>query len=276
MKVLKLFRRDISIGIYRNVLLFLIPMIVSIIQCHECHHLISFLNEEKLLRTGGTILDYYMYCMQGMGIFHFDPRQYFIIPIYWFMLQIGISYCIGYYSHQDFMQNGRNLILALRDRKSWWDSKCLWCMSAVFFYYMIFGISIILSAVFWGAEWKLSYTVDFVTKIFGVNATYMSSAEVVFISFVLPCVVTISLCMFQILFGFFTTPVVSFACICGVYVLSAYYTDWFLPGNYTMWLRSAYFTTEGVNPFSGLILSVTLAVCVWYIGKMYFYDKDIL
>lgn len=276
LKVLKLFRRDISIGIYRNVLIFFIPMIVSIVQCCECHNLISYLNEENLLKAGGTILDYYMYCMQGMAVFHFDPRQYFTIPIYWFMFQICISYCIGYYSYQDFMQNGRNLFLAVKDRKSWWDSKCLWCMSVVLFYYIVFGISTILSAAYWGAEWKLSYTVDFVTRVFDANVAYMSNAEIVLISVILPCVVTIGLCLFQILFGFFTTPVVSFACMCGVYVLSAYYTDWFLLGNYTMWLRSTYLTAEGVNPFSGLILGVNLSVCVWYTGRMYFGDKDIL
>lgn len=276
LKVLKLFRRDISMGIYRNCMLFLIPIIVSIAQCYECHNLISYLNTEELLKTGGTILDYYMYCMQGMFVFHFDPREYFTIPIYWFVFQICISYFIGYYSYQDFIQNGRNIFLAVKDRRSWWNSKCLWCISAVVLNYIIFGVFTILSAAFLGAEWRLSYTVDFVSRVFDANMVHMSSGEVVLVSFILPCIVTIGLCLFQILIGFLTTPVFAFACICGVYVLSAYYTEWFLIGNYTMWLRSTYLTVEGVNPISGLILGVTLSVCVWCIGRIYFENKDIL
>lgn len=276
MKVLKLFRRDLSIGIYRKSMLFFIPMLVAIVQCYECHNVISYLNEENVLQTGGTILDYYMFCMKGMFVFHFDPREHFIIPIYWFMFQIFISYFIGYYSYDDFIQNGRNLFLAVKNRKSWWNSKCLWCISAVFLNYMVFGMITILLAAFWGAEFKLNYSVDFVSRVFGDNVLYMSSNEVILVSVILPYVVTIALCLFQILVGFFTTPVVSFACICGVYVLSAYYTNRFLLGNYTMWLRSTYLTEEGVNPISGLILSVTLLICVWYIGSMYFEEKDIL
>ena len=275
MKVLNLFKRDISLGIYRKSILFLIPMLVSIAQCYECHNVISYLNEEKLLQTGGTILDYYMYCTKGMFVFHFNPKEHFTIPIYWFLFQICISYFIGYYSYEDFLQNGRNLFLAIKDRKSWWSSKCKWCISAVFLNYMVFGIVTMLAAIFWGAECKLSYSVDFVTRVFGGNVVAMSIGEVILTSFILPCVVTIGLCLLQILSGFLVTPVVSFACICGMYVLSAYYTEWFFIGNYTMWLRSTYVTPEGVQAISGLILGVMLSVCVCYIGSVYFAEKDI-
>lgn len=264
------------IGTCRNCLLFLIPAVVAIAQCCECHDLILYMNEEELLKTGGTILDYYLYCVQGMYIFHFDPREYFTIPIYWFTLQIFISYFIGYYSHDDFIQNGRNLFLTIKNRKNWWDGKCLWCISTVLLNYIIFTTVIILSAVLCGAELKLNYTVDFVSRVFDANVVYISCGEIVLVSFVLPCIITISMCLLQILIGFFTTPVVSFASMCGVYVLSAYYTEWFMLGNYTMWLRSTYLTPEGVNPLSGLILGMTLSICAWYIGRMYFEEKNIL
>ncbi len=263
-------------GIYRNGILLIIPIIVAIAQCRECHSLISMMNNEDMLSTGGTILDYYMYCSRGMSVFHFDPKEYFIIPIYWFTLQICISYFIGYYSHNDFTQNGRNLFLAIKDRKSWWDSKCLWCISSVVLNYAVFALTAVISAAFCGAEWKLDITADFMTKVFDANMEYMSGGEAVFVSFLLPCLITIGLCLLQILFGFLTTPVVGFACMCGVYVLSAYYTKWFMLGNYAMWLRSTYLSDEGVNPVSGLILGVMLSVCVWYGGRMYFADKDIL
>ncbi len=274
--MLKLFKRDLDLGIYRNALLLLIPVVVAIAQCRECFKMISLMNSEELISTSGTILDYYMYCSRGMAVFHFDPRSYFVIPIYWFTLQIFISYFIGYYSHHDFTQNGRNLILAVKNRKSWWDSKCLWCVSAVLLNYITFAVFTVLSAAVCGAEWRLSNTTEFVTLVFGGNMAYMTSGRAILTSFILPCIITIGLCLLQILVGFLATPVVSFACMCGVYVLSAYYTEWFMLGNYTMWMRSTYLTHEGVNPASGLILGLVLSVCVWYIGRMYFAEKDIM
>ncbi len=164
----------------------------------------------------------------------------------------------------------------VRDRRSWWNSKCLWCISAVLLNYVIFALTAILSALFYCADFKIICTTDFMTKIFGENMAYMTSSVAIWISFFLPCIVTMGVCLLQILIGFLTTPVVSFACICGLYVLSAYYTSWFLIGNFTMWLRSTYLTEEGVHPFSGLILGMILSICVWYIGKKYFENKDIL
>lgn len=275
MKKLKLFQRDLSLGTCRNVVLFVLPVILAIVQCVDCHDLILHLNEENQMRTGGTILDYYIQCTKGMSVFIFDSKSYFIIPLYWFVFQIGISYCIGNYAYDDFMHNGRNLLLAIKNRKSWWDSKCLWCISTVLVYYTVYILAIVMFALIFGADLKLDCTSDFVSSVFGYGMTYMKNTEVILISLVLPCVTTISLCMLQILIGFFTTPVVALASICGVYVLSAYYTKWFMLGNYTMWLRSTYLTEDGVHHISGLILAVTLFVCVWNVGSVYFERKDI-
>lgn len=275
MKVLKLLRRDISMGIFHNWPLFFIPVIAAILQSYECHNIIAYMNETEALTEAGTILDYYLYNRRGMFVFHFNPTESFIIPVYWFIFQIGISYFIGYYSHQDFVQNGRNLFLAVKDRTSWWHSKCVWCIGAVLCNYMSFIFATVLSAVFWGAEWKFSYTNDFVSGILSSGLGNLPVGKLIFISFLVPCIITIGLCFFQILVGFLLTPVVSFAGMCGLYVLSAYYTEWFLPGSYTMWFRSTYATSEGVRPVSGIILGVVLIFGVWYMGKIYFESGDV-
>ncbi len=276
MKGLKLFKRDFSMGICHNAVIFLIPIIVAVAQCNECYNLISYLNEEEMMQSSGTILDYYLHCTQGMFVFHFDPKEYFTIPIYWFIFQMCISYFVGYYAHEDFSQNGRAIFLAVKDRKSWWNSKCVWCVTAVICNYILYITVIILTAIFFGAEGKLNYTTDFVVRVFDANILHMSNESMVVVLLIVPFLVTLGLCMLQILLGFFVTPVVSFACICGGYVLSAYYTEWFLLGNYTMWLRSSYVTVEGVSPLSGGVLATMLVTCVWYIGRLYFETKDIM
>ena len=44
------------------------------------------------MQSSCTIMDYYVYCMSGMGFYQFDPTQGFLIPYLWFISQLGISY----------------------------------------------------------------------------------------------------------------------------------------------------------------------------------------
>lgn len=173
------------------------------VQCFDCHELIRNLNEANQMQTGGTVLDYYIQCTKGMSVFIFDPTNSFTIPIYWFVFQLGISYCIGNYAYDDFSNNGRNLFLAIKDRKNWWDRKCLWCVTAVLVYYVVYCLTIIVLALNFGGELKLEYSPDFVSSVFAYVMTYMKNSEVILISFALPCVVTIGLCFFQMLLSFF-------------------------------------------------------------------------
>ncbi|MDO5126274.1 MAG: hypothetical protein Q4D54_00830 [Eubacteriales bacterium] len=95
------------------------------------------------------------------------------------------------------------------------------------------------------------------------------------IKLIVPCIITIALSLVQILAGFLLTPVVSFACVCGLYVVSAYYTTWPLVGNYTMWVRTKWITPDGVHPISGFILAIVLIICAWNAGEYYLSKKDL-
>jgi len=42
--------------------------------------------------------------------------------------------------------NAKNLFVASRGRGSWWSSKCLWCITTIILYYVIYIVSIIILA----------------------------------------------------------------------------------------------------------------------------------
>lgn len=275
MKIRRLLKRDLYLGGYYNYIAFVIPIILAIVQGNECHKLISYMSTSELISNKGTILDYYLYGTQGMYVFHFDPKNYFTIPIYWFVFQICISYIIGYYPYQDFIQNGNNLFIKLKDRYNWWRSKCLWCICSIILYYVIYLITTSLTAFLYGAEWNIHFTPEFVTRVFDSQMSNMLIRDIINVSLIVPCVVTIGVCLVQILAGFLISPVMSFSCVCGMYVISAYYTEWFLIGNYTMWLRTKLLTSDGINPASGIILGFILTLCAWNFGEYYFSKKDL-
>ena len=225
--------------------MYIIPVVIAYMQVSECNKLyVSFLNDGTLTAPA-TVIDYLMYCTQGMFIFHFDPSQHFVIPIYWFLFFISISYIIAYYAHDDYEGNGRNIYLAVGNRRSWWNAKCV-CNR------------------------------KFVDIVLSNNASALSIKEIMIIMVLLPLLIVSGICLVQMFMGFIVTPIASFAIISGVYVVSAYYTVWWLPGNYTMWLRSSLINEEGVRPVSGIVYGFIMMFIAWYGGRSYFENADVM
>ena len=275
MKTWKLWKRDWKLGIAKRWFILLFSPVVIFAMTYGCSKVINNMLQYDYMFSKGTIMDYFLYDMQGMRIYKFDPKESFLVPMYWFVFQIGISYFIAYYAQKDLVENGRALYIALRDRRAWWNSKCLWCVCSVLIYFIITTLSIALTAMGFGAECSFQMTPEFSFSQLSANLEYVSFGEVIFIAFVLPFVVTTALCLLQMLFSFILSPVVSFALMSAQYILAAYYTAWFLPGSFTMWMRSSYIDEKGLHPLSGCVISIVIMVAVYVSGRQYFAKKDI-
>lgn len=97
-----------------------------------------------------------------------------------------------------------------------------------------------------------------------------------FISMFLPILITVGMCLLQQILAFIINPIASFAFMSAVYIVSAYYTAWWLPGSYTMWLRSSMITEEGIRPIIGAVLGCTMIFMSWVGESVYFESKDVL
>lgn len=276
LKTLRFFKRDMRLGMIRRLFMYAVPIMISFMQVKECYGIFEYMNSNDIIFSKGTVIDYLLYCTQGMRIFRFDPKEYFLIPIYWFLFQIYISYVIAYYSNDDYHNNGLNLFIASRSRLSWWNAKCLWCTISIVVYYLIYVVSIGVFAVAFGAKPVMYFTCDFVSSVFDPVTVMLDFKDVFVMTIAVPFVVTLGLCLLQIFLGFILNPVTSFAIISGVYIVSAYYTEWWLPGSFTMWLRSSVITDEGVRPVSGVLFGLIAIIIAWYGGKIYFDEKDVL
>ncbi|MCR4670524.1 MAG: hypothetical protein K5643_04955 [Saccharofermentans sp.] len=276
MKTLKLLRRDLRLGLINRSYMYVLAVIFSFVSTYQCSAAMCGTKELNFMWSEGTVMDYYLFAMKGMNYYRFDPSDSFQIPLLWFIFQIGISYIIAYYAEKDLSDNGINVMTAGRSRSSWWLSKMLWCILSVLFYYIIAIISCIVFALMHGADLSLGVTDEFLMIIFGYNMTYISYSDLIVVAVLLPVLITISICLVQLLVSFILSPVTSFAITCGLYVLSTYYTAWFLPGSYTMWIRSSYYHEQGLNPLSGLLIACFLVIAVYLLGRGYFESKDII
>jgi len=276
MKTLKFLKRDIRLGLVNRSFLLVIAVLFAILTGLECSNAIEATKHMNYMWSNGTVMDYYFFSLQGSNYYRFDPQNEFLIPLSWFIYQMGISYFIAYYSEKDFSENGKIVLLAGRSRSSWWLAKMIWCILSVVAYYVVEFVSCIVFALFKGADLSWNITDDFYKAYFGYNMTYISYKDLIFIAVAVPMAITIGISLVQLLMSFVVSPVTSFAATCGLYVVSTYYTAWFLPGSFAMWLRSSYYTEEGLNPLSGILIAVFLVVAVFLLGREYFERKDII
>ena len=276
MQTLKYLKRDLRLGLLNRSYLLVIAFIFSFVMVRQCSSAIDLLKSCNYMWSNGTVMDYYLFSVKGMNYYRFDPKSSFELPLLWFIFQMGMSYFIAYYAEKDYSDNGVNVFVSGRSRSSWWFSKMIWCLLSVVTYYFVSFITCVLFSYFNGADLTMAVSYDFLKAYFGYNMTYVSYTDLLLISIVVPIAVSIAICLVQLLLSFIISPVTSFAITCGVYVLSAYYTAWFLPGSFTMWLRSSYYDEKGLNPLSGVLLSVFLVTVICIIGKKYFEKKDVL
>ena len=275
MTTLKLLKRDIKLGIIERLFLYLV-VLFTFFMVKDCSRAIADIQVRYSMQSPGTIMDYYVYCMSGMGFYQFEPTEGFLIPYLWFITQLGISYIIAYYAEQDYTDNGVNVMIAGRNRSAWWFSKVIWCVLSVLLYFFATFISCSVFAMFYGAKPSLGVTDEFLKIVYGYNINYLPYKDLMLIVFVVPIAVTAGICLVQMLMSFIISPVTSFALTCAVYILSAYYTAWFLPGSFTMWVRSSYFDVRGLNPMSGLLIAAFMVIAVCFLGNCYFEKKDII
>jgi len=275
MNALKLLGYDIKYGIFKRWYIFLIAIVFAVAEYRASLMMIKSLNESELMYGNGTVMDYILYSFQGMPVYNFSPQNYFTIPLFWFVFQIGASYIVAYYTENDLKKNGRNILLASKSRIIWWLSKVVTCVSSVFLYYILTISLIVILAVMSGASLSIEASYDFCTAMFSPTIQYLSTNDLIYIVLILPFVVTTAICICQVTCSLVCSPVVCFATVSGMYVLSAYYTmPWFL-GNYTMWQRCSYYAEGGVSPDAGLFLALVIFVLSIVGGSYVIKTKDV-
>jgi hypothetical protein len=233
-------------------------------------------NENGVLNGACTIMDYWICFMCGMKIYTFDPKSMFEIPVFWFWFVISASYINAYYLRKDLDDQGAAVILASGSRVSWWMSKSVLCVIKVTLYFILTMILIALFALANGAEFSFGITSEFLMNRFGFNTVYCGIRDYLVLTVFLPWLTICAVCIAQNALSLYFGSVVSFIAVSVQYILSAYYTTWFLPGNYTMWLRSSYLYEEGISPLTGIVVSAGIMLAALISGVIYMNNSDIL
>lgn len=274
--MIKLLKHDITQGTLRMWPGYLCAIVIGMSGSITLNSIITSLVSAGELFSSGTLIDYYMYSTRGLEVFRLSPESYFLIPVYWFCFHLILAFVIGHHAEDDFKGYGKNIILATKTRIGWWMAKCAWCIFSVILFYLLRFLGVFLYTLLAKGEISFHVTMELM-KGFGSGLIYMENGEILLMTLVLPCLVSIAISMLQMLLSLKIGAVNSFATVCVLYIFSAYYTSPLLPGNYTMWLRNNTVAIDtNIYTSIGLLLSGFFIFLVMLIGILYIDKKDIL
>ena len=174
------------------------------------------------------------------------------------------------------MANGGELFVVVKNKSYLWLSKFIWCLLTVIIYFAICMSVVCVTAVLWGADVDFEPTISLMVNIYPMSAVGLTTESILLTAIILPMLMSFAMCLGQMLLEFLLKPVISFGIVCLVYIISAYYTKWYLVGNYTMWQRSSYIADNGVNPMSGIVLATCIIFLTLIGGTIYFNNKDMI
>lgn len=217
--------------------------------------------------------DVVFYMLMGMEEYIPGDKE-FVLPYVWMSIQFICAFLVYGYVNDDLEGYGRNILLISRNRRLWWYSKCVWSfIMTLGVYVFLFLISVVISAFYGGGT---EFTPQVYELLTDMEYNPDLSVRIKIFLMVVPCISSMALTLFQLLVSLISGPAVPLLLVMSVEVLSAYYTRFYLVGNYSMILRSNVLVPEGLKPSVGILISLTGIVIIIIAGGYLFEKKDIL
>ncbi len=224
-----------------------------------------------------SFMDCIVYVFRGMREFiHGNP---FEVPVNYLLIIILLALFIGNYPLKDLHGFGKNVLVRSRRKSDWWLSKCIWNIATVviFFLSIYAGVAVrcvVSSSIFSSIG---NVNADVISVMLSCNKESIYNANVIGVMvLVLPVLTGIALSLFQMTMAFLTSAVISYISIITIAIFSAYYTVWFLPGNFLMTYRYMQICENGVFLATSLIVDVVIIVVSVIVGYVYFRKYDVL
>lgn len=222
----------------------------------------------------------------GMPRYQFSPDKPFIFPALWMLLFLLPLFFVLYYPFYDLLGFGKNVLIQVRRRSTWWLSKSAWIVIYVTVYFaLIYAATALFCLVM-----RIPLSTRISQKVYEIvagmtvgqanadsgNVFLPFSGQMDIQLFVLPILSTIAIALFQMTVSLISTPIYSFILSAGILFSSAYYMSPLLLGNYCMAMRSNLITHDGMDVGNGVLLAVTVSIISIILGLIIFERNDII
>lgn len=259
---------DLITGIKNRWSIYLLFTVVTIILCA------SISNEAYRRRLGSiSLVEYLIKVFMGMKDFsNADRTAIFSIPYEWFIVQSFFIIMMSGYPKADFNERGYQVLIRSKSKKKWWFSKCVWLLCSTVLYYSILYLIIMVFAYF-----SAGLSLDTRSDIWKCGVNILNRKNIITAVFIMPAIVSLTLGILEMCIAFLTSTIIAVFCTLSYLVMSAYWSNPILIGNYTMVLRNeAIIGRQGVNSEMGFSLCFVLSVLCIIIGYKHLKKTDIM
>jgi hypothetical protein len=230
------------------------------------------------------------------GMLPYEPQlgEPFTFPMHWFALLAIVAYVTLDYPFRDLNGFGGTLVVASRSRWSWWLAKCGWTVvCAVVCWAVPLVLCALVTAGTRGA-WTLGARPSVVAVLdAGRNAAVTEAGGQVLetrgadvgaelASFdLLPAVCVllaalVAILLIQLAASLMVRPILGFFIAVAVLFFSAFFTVWWLPGEYLMLARCDVLCSGGMQAAVGAALCLWLSALCVVVGGVMFNHKDLM
>lgn len=276
MKYIKIFWFDFKNGILKNILLFLCPILLSVLTFANVWIRIQGLSKTHL--PAAAYGDYWFYVYGGMQKYIPAPGNTFQIPIVWILVFLLPAFLLLNYPMKDMQHIGTHIMVRSGGRTRWWLSKCLWNISATILYHVLLAGILLGLCAFFGIPLDRHIHVKLLEMLFDMfgGNTLISRTVIPAAVFLLPVLCSVAFNLLQMTLCLFVKPVFSFFIVAVLLVSSAYLLSPYAPGNYAMPLRYSWIFKGGVSFHVGMIMSAILIIILVAVGLIRFRTYEIL
>lgn len=188
----------------------------------------------------------------------------FRIPVEWIWLHVGYLIGVAGFPMHDYDERGYQFLIRSRNKKIWWFSKCAWVfiysISCCIIFYLSMGVSNLVCINNLG-------TID--ETYFGSLSTYVPSAQLFYIMFIMPILSIIAFSMVELMVIFMKNEIIGIVIVLIYIIASAYKKNPLLVGNYLMICRYD-FSRLGTEIILGTIICLIIIVGSVIVGYMNF------
>lgn len=212
--------------------------------------------------------------MSGAREYLLSADRTFELPAYWFLFHIYLSFLVGFYTVSELRFSNGHAITRTYSRTIWLASKLFSIIVNIILYYSCFFLFLLVGILFTGG------TVFPSTGVIGISGVVVGGMSImsVFLKFwLLPMIVSVTLCLIQVIASLFFEPVLSFLCTVGYLIASVFWTSPILIGNFAMLLRQNWLSGKPLlNDLAGVFICIAMTSIVVFVGVRSFQKKDIL
>ncbi len=228
-----------------------------------------------LLRSGDHISKRFI----GWRIIFDDNQQQaepYRLPLMWLINQALLLSLTGGYPYSTSLTYRQQVLLHHKKKTDWWYSKCLWCVGTVASFYLLCYVVAAVWCFLFHMPFQTAFSAEYAKIWYEVNMENVTGRELWLLLTVLPFAISTAMALLQLFLGLAFGSQLAFLLSMGVQAASTVLCLPWLPGNYSMILRSTIIDANGVKTEWRLCLAAGIAFLSTLLGGVYIRKRDIL